>query len=74
LEEVERFAAEGDNGQRYTVVLWARLTPFTSSKGVTTWHRGGQELRLLDGREVFPKEPGVFEIDDTEEIIRKVKD
>lgn len=72
MEEVERFEAEGENGRRYTVVLWAKMVEFRSLKGDVTRHRGATELRLLDGRHVNPKQPGVFEIFDTDEIIRKI--
>lgn len=72
MEEVERFITESDTGERHTVVLWATVVEFQDSKGVLTRGRGGTELRLLDGRDVTPKQPGVFQILDTDEIIRQI--
>ncbi len=74
MNEVERFAAEGDDGHRYTVIVWANMTEFRDlDRGITT-HRGSTVYQLLDGTHVNLKEPGVFEIWDTEECIRKVMD
>lgn len=73
LEEVERFEAEGRDGQRYTVVLWAKLIDHHDLKGTTTWLRGRQFLRLLDGRDVYSDQAGGFEIDGTNEIIRRIE-
>jgi len=74
MEEVERFTAEGEDGRRYTVVLWAKLTQFRDGAGNVSWHRGGTVYQLLDGSHVNRIEPGVFKIFETEERIRKVVD
>lgn len=74
MEEVERFTAKGDDGRLYTVILWAHLVPFTDIGGHVSWKPGGTEYLLLDGRDVTMKQPGVFQILDTEEIIRKIVD
>ncbi len=74
MEEVERFTAEGDDGRRYTVILWANMTVFRALDGSVSRHRGSTVYQLLDGTHVNLKEAGVFEIWDTEERIRKVVD
>ncbi len=74
MQEVERFTAEGDDGRRYTVILWANMTEFHGLDGSITRHRGSTVYQLLDGTHVNLKETGVFEIWDTEERIRKVVD
>ncbi|WP_347271796.1 hypothetical protein [Rhizorhabdus histidinilytica] len=71
-EEVERFEAIGDSGQRYTVVVWAKMVPHRPLDGPVQWLRGGLTMELIDGRHVNPKNAGTFEIFDTEETIRKV--
>lgn len=72
-EEVERFAAIGDSGRTYTVVIYQRQVEFRPLSGPVQYLKGATDAKLLDGRDVSPKDSETFEIVDTGEIIRKVE-
>jgi hypothetical protein len=69
--EVDRFDAESEDGEVYTVVVYQEFVEFRSVMG-NDWKPGLQELRLLDGSHVNQIGSETFRILDTDEIIRKV--
>ncbi|MFL6843758.1 MAG: hypothetical protein ACJ8ER_02620 [Allosphingosinicella sp.] len=72
-DEVERFAAIGDSGRTYTVVIYQKLIEFRPLSGPVQYAKGAMDAKLLDGRDVNPKDTETFEIVETGEIIRKVE-
>ncbi|MBD8638265.1 MULTISPECIES: hypothetical protein [unclassified Sphingomonas] len=74
MKEMERFAAQGDSGGRYTVIRWINMTRFHDLDSGIITHRESTVYQLLDGTHVNIKGPGIFEIWDTEERIWEVLD
>lgn len=70
-KEVDRFQAESDDGDVYTVVVFQEFIEFRSMTG-NDWKPGLRELKLLDGSHVNEIDSETFQILDTDEIIRKI--
>lgn len=68
--ETGQFQAEADDGTLYTVVEWTTFSEYRPLSGAPQWVRGAREYRLSTGGHVNPVSDGVYQIFDTDEIIR----
>jgi hypothetical protein len=71
-EEVERWDAEDDHGNRYTVIEWQTFKLFEPLSGPPTWVPTVKRLALTTGEHVNVKDDETYEIFDSEIIIRRI--
>lgn len=74
MEEVKRIECRGENGSRYTVVVYQRVVTHRPLSGSAQSRKGSFDLRLDDGRHVtaLNDQLNTFKLIDTGEVIRRV--
>lgn len=71
--ETDRFKAEADDGTVYTVVEMTTFTEVRTLSDGNSWVPGSKEYGLSTGGFVNSKGDGVYEIFDTDQVIRKAE-
>lgn len=72
IEELDRFQAVDDDGNKYTVVVTVTLFRTPEIASVVPWERGTEEYQLSNGHLLDPIPNGRFKIVQTGKVIRKL--
>jgi hypothetical protein len=70
--EIDRFDAEDDDGNRYTIIVLQEFETRRDVNGNLMQLDGFKILKLLSGEDVNRRQDGAFQIFQTGKIIRKV--